>query len=229
MATANPAKPTTYTTPVAEAYGYVNLIKPDTKYKAEGEFKIKVKVPVAAPGAVAQFEMLAELATKAYEDTVKKAAKDQKFKASLKGKAPKVADLPFYKDDDEGVFVYTFKTKASYVSKKPGTEGQTITRTVPIWGPNGRYAPDDIPSFGAGSKVRISFTAAEFFTVTVGAGITLRLEAVKLIKAVAYSGTGNDPFGDDDQDGSEDYSGQGAAGGDDAPFLPGDDAQDGDF
>lgn len=224
-------KATTYNTPQAKCFGFVNLIKPDTKYKAEGEFKIRVKIPVTAKGAVEQFEMLAELATKAYEDTVKKAAKDPKFKATLKGKPPKVADLPFYKDDDEGVFVYTFKTKASYVSKKESTMGQTITRTVPIFGPNGRYAPDDIPSFGADSIVRISFTAAEFFTVTVGAGITLRLEAVKLIKAVAFSGSDKDPFGDDEDD-AEDYSGTGAASrgtSDDEPFLPGDDAADEDF
>lgn len=225
-----PQKATTYNTPQAIAFGFVNLIKPDTKYKAEGEFKIRVKVPVTAKGAVEQFEMLAELATKAYEDTVKKAAKDPKFKATLKGKPPKVADLPFYKDDDEGVFVYTFKTKASYVSKKEGTAGQTITRTVPIFGPNGRYAPDDIPAFGAGSTVRISFSAADFFTVTVGAGITLRLEAVKLIKAVAFSGADNDPFGDD-EDEAEDYSGSGASGGskEDTPFIPGDDEQEEDF
>lgn len=226
---ATPAKATTYNTPKATAFGFVNLVKPDTKYKAEGEFKIRVKVPCDAPGAIDQFEMLAQLATKAYDDVVKKAAKDPKFKATLKGKAPKVADMPFYKDDDDNTFVYTFKTKASYVSKKPGTEGQTITRTVPIFGPNGRYAPDDIPSFGAGSTVRISFSAADFFTAAVGAGITLRLEAVKLIKAVAFSGADKDPFGDDDD--AEDYSGTGSANGSTSedPFLPGDDAVDDDF
>ncbi|WAX26248.1 hypothetical protein [Ralstonia phage p2106] len=194
-------KPTTLVTPLATVFGFVNVTKPDTKYKPEGEYKIRVKVPKEA--AQDLYEKLAAMAEKKLEETIARAKKDPKFKASLKGKAPKAADLPFYEDDEDGTYIFTFKSKASFVSKKPGSEGETIHRTVPIWQGNKRLKADEIPKFGEGSQVKVSFVAADFFTAAVGAGITLRLEAVKLIKAVEYTGGGSNPFGDDD--GESDY------------------------
>ncbi|MEI2606484.1 hypothetical protein V8O11_22200 [Erwinia aphidicola] len=197
-APAQATKPTTLVTPLATVFGFVNITKPDTKYKPEGEFKIRVKVPKEA--AQDLYENLAAMAEKKLEDTIKRAKTDAKFKASLKGKAPKAADLPFY-EDDEGNYIFTFKSKASFVSKKPGSEGETINRTIPVWQGNKRLRPEDIPKFGEGSTVKVSFVAADFFTAAVGAGITLRLEAVKLIKAVEYVGGGSNPFGDDEDGG----------------------------
>ncbi|UCR90926.1 putative ssDNA binding protein [Ralstonia phage RpY2] len=190
-------KPTTLVTPLATVFGFVNVTKPDTKYKPEGEYKIRVKVPKEA--AQDLYEKLAAQAERKLEETIARAKKDAKFKASLKGKAPKAADLPFYEDEEDGTYVFTFKSKASFVSKKPGSEGETINRTVPIWQGNKRLKPEEVPKFGEGSQVRVSFVAADFFTAAVGAGITLRLEAVKLIKAVEYTGGGSNPFGDEDE------------------------------
>ncbi|BAJ51813.1 Gp2.5-like ssDNA binding protein and ssDNA annealing protein [Ralstonia phage RSB2] len=199
-APAQATKPTTLVTPLATVFGFVNITKPDTKYKPEGEFKIRVKVPKEA--AQDLYESLAQQAEAKLAEVVKRAKTDAKFKATLKGKAPKAADLPFY-EDDEGNYVFTFKSKASFISKKPGSEGETINRTIPVWQGNKRLRPEDIPKFGEGSTVKVSFVAADFFTAAVGAGITLRLEAVKLIKAVEYTGGGSNPFGD--EDGESDY------------------------
>ena len=190
-------KPTTRVTPLAKVFGFVNVTKPDTKYKPEGEYKIRVKVPKEA--AQGLYEDLAALAEAEFEKVQQRVKKDPKFKASLKGKAPKQADLPFYEDDEDGTYVFTFKSKASFVSKKPGSEGETINRTVPIWQGNKRLKADEVPKFGEGSLVKVSFVAAGFFTAAVGAGITLRLEAVKLVKAVEYTGGGSNPFGDEDE------------------------------
>ncbi|AJT60822.1 putative ssDNA binding protein [Ralstonia phage phiITL-1] len=192
-------RPTTRVTPLATVFGFVNVTKPDTKYKAEGEYKIRVKVPKEA--AQGLYEELAALAEAKLEQTIQRAKKDPKFKASLKGKAPKAADLPFYEDEEDGTYVFTFKSKASFTSKKPGSEGETINRTIPIWQGNKRLKPEEVPKFGEGSTVKVSFVAADFFTAAVGAGITLRLEAVKLIKAVEYTGGGSNPFGDDEDEG----------------------------
>lgn len=197
---AQATKPTTEVTPKATVFGFVNITKPDTKYKAEGEFKIRVKIP--KEDAQGMYEDLAARAEKKLEETLKRAKTDAKFKASLKGKAPKAADLPFY-EDDEGNYVFTFKSKASFVSKKPGSEGETINRTIPVWQGSKRLKADEIPKFGEGSTVKVSYQVADFFTAAVGAGVTLRLEAVKLIKAVEYTGGGSNPFGDDED--GEDY------------------------
>ncbi|UCR91185.1 putative ssDNA binding protein [Ralstonia phage RpT1] len=198
-------RPTTRVTPLATVFGFVNVTKPDTKYKAEGEYKIRVKIPKEAVQDL--YEELAALAEAKLAQTIERAKKDPKFKASLKGKAPKAADLPFYEDDEDGTYVFTFKSKASFISKKPGSEGETVNRTIPIWQGNKRLKPEEVPKFGEGSKVRVSFVAADFFTAAVGAGITLRLEAVKLIQAVEYTGGGSNPFGDDDGDYQESTGG----------------------
>lgn len=202
-------KPTVHSTPKCKADGYVNLTKPDTKYKPEGEFKIKVLIPASAPGAVEMYEMIAEAAAAEVAKQEKRLKTDAEFRKKCKG-AIKVADLPFYHDTEEDVFAYTFKTKASYVSKKQETLGDVITRVVPIFDiKNKRYPADKVPKFGAGSDVRIAYTVSPFFTTAVGAGVSLRLESVKLIKAQEFTGGGgSSPFGDDDEGDNDSYQEQ---------------------
>lgn len=208
-------KPNTLVTPRATVTGWVSILKPDTKYNADGDFKIKVRIPRDAKGLDALLETI-----EAARDGAK--AEFQKNPKN-KGKRVKEADLPFYEDEDTGEVVMSFKSKASYIDKK--TE-QRRERVIPIFGGAGRLKPNEVPNFGEGSEVRVAFQASGFCNAAVGAGVSLRLESIKLLKAVEFSGAGKDPFGDDDEDGytpdrsnddSDPYGDDNDAGGDASP------------
>lgn len=177
-------------TPKATVTGWVSILKPDTKFNADGDYKIKVRIPRDAKG----LDKLLEIIEKARDDAKAEFVKQPKNK----GKRVKEADLPFYEDEDTGEVVMSFKSKASYIDKK--TE-QRKTRTIPIFGGAGRLKPDEVPNFGEGSVVRVAFLASGFCNAALGAGVSLRLDSIKLLKAVEFSGGGANPFGDDDEDG----------------------------
>lgn len=176
-------------TPKAIVTGWVSILKPDTKYNADGDYKIKVRIPRDAKG----LDKLLETIEKARADAKAEFVKQPKNK----GKRVKEADLPFYEDEDTGEVVMSFKSKASYIDKK--TE-QRKTRVIPIFGGAGRLKPEEVPNFGEGSEVRIAFQASGFCNAALGAGVSLRLESIKLIKPVEFTGGGANPFGDDDDD-----------------------------
>lgn len=176
-------------TPKAIVTGWVSILKPDTKYNADGDYKIKVRIPRDAKGLDKLLETIEQARDNAKAEFVKQ--------PKNKGKRVKEADLPFYEDEDTGEVVMSFKSKASYIDKK--TE-QRKTRVIPIFGGAGRLKPDEVPNFGEGSEVRIAFQASGFCNAALGAGVSLRLESIKLIKPVEFTGGGANPFGDDDDD-----------------------------
>lgn len=179
-------------TPKATVTGWVSILKPDTKYNADGDYKIKVRIPRDAKG----LDALLEIIEKARADAKAEFVKQPKNK----GKRVKEADLPFYEDEDTEEVVLSFKSKASYIDKK--TE-QRKSRVIPIFGAGGRLKPEEVPNFGEGSEVRVAFQASGFCNAALGAGVSLRLESIKLIKPVEFTGGGANPFGDDDEDGYE--------------------------
>lgn len=205
---ATPEKPTIERTPRGEAFGYVCVTKPDTKFKPQGEFKIRVAFDPEAGAPM--YESLAARAEAKWKAAKAEFAKDPAKKKQLKGKELAEGGCGGYFDDDEGKYIFTFKSNASYVSKKKGTEGETINRTVPIFDAKGkRIAPEDIPLFGAGSIVRIGYTVSEYAMAAVGAGVSLRLESIQLLKPVAVTGGGDGGWGDE-SDGEEQSEEQGS-------------------
>lgn len=182
-------KPNVYVTPKATVTGWVSILKPDTKYNADGDYKIKVRIDRDAP----KLGDLLEKIEQAREDAKAEFVKQPKNK----GKRVKEADLPFYEDEDTGEVVLSFKSKASYLDKKTQ---ERKTRVIPIFGGAGRLKPNEVPNFGEGSVVRVAFQISGFCNAALGAGVSLRLESIKLIKAVEFSGGGANPFGDDEDD-----------------------------
>lgn len=195
-------KANTLVTPKATVVGWVSILRPDTKFNPEGDFKIKVRIPSDTNGLTPLLDAI----EKARDDAKAAFAKDPKNK----GKRIKEADLPFY-EDDEGFVVMSFKSKASYLDKKTG---QRKNRVVPIYGASGRLDPATVPNFGEGSEVRIAFQTSGFCNAALGAGASLRLESVKLLKPVEFSGSGANPFGDDE----EGYEPDESAGGSGDPY-----------
>lgn len=171
---------------------YPRLGSPDTKYKAEGEYKITLVLDRSEDGVEEFIESI-------------EAAEAESVKAALakgKGKKPKKADSPIkpHIDDDgnevEGKVEVSFKMKASG-TREDGTEWSQRPAVV-----DAKKRPTDA-KVGAGSTVKVAYELSPYFTPALGAGVSLRLKAVQVIDLVEYSGGGNSAAAFDEEDGYE--------------------------
>lgn len=194
--------PTHTTTKGVAKFCYLN--KPNETFKVEGEYSVDF---VQSP---AEAKPLITLIDAAMQDSLEQAKKD-----NPKLKKIQVADPPYKNDTDKdgnetGLIKFKFKAKASGTKKDKTTwtfrprifdaKGVPMPSTVSIWG---------------GSVVRISFQIAPFYTAKVGAGVSLRLQAVKVLEL--KSGQGKDAasygFGEEEEGYSSEGAGEAPAGG----------------
>lgn len=152
-----------------------SLHAPDTRFKEEGEWKVNLRI---APGQEA--DDLEERLQELY-DGAKEA-----MQAENPGKKLKMSEhRPFAREDD-GSLVIKVKSKASGVSRKTGKNW--TFRPAQFDGQN-----NPVPKgtkVGSGSIMRVNFEVAPYWTKMIGVGITLRLNAVQILKLVQF---GADP------------------------------------
>ncbi|MGY4816169.1 hypothetical protein ACVNP3_09500 [Pseudomonas chlororaphis subsp. piscium] len=152
------------------------LLKPDTKFDELGIFKTRLKVKADDPLAIKFQELLETTQQEEHDRQVQEA--EAKKKGS--GKKVKLADLPMEETEENGVdyLVFNFKSKASYIDKKTG---QTIERKIALFDDKGKALTHDL-KIGSGTVARISVFVSPFYTALLGAGVTLRIRAVKILK-----------------------------------------------
>lgn len=163
---------------------YPRLTKPDTKFKAEGEFTTKLRVE-AGPAA----PLMKKIDKAAAESlaAAKKAAKNPKEAAKWETKY-----LPYEMETDEdgnetGNVLFKFGTKASGETR----EGRKWKRTVPLFDAKGKPLPRskdgtyEVDVWG-GSEGYVSFVIMPYSpTVQIGASVSLQLEAAQIVKLVS--------------------------------------------
>lgn len=161
---------------------YPWLNKPDTKFNEAGEYRVRLKLE---PGQEA--DDFIEKLEAIHAQSVETAKKENP------GKKIKVADLPIT-EDETGAKLVTFKLKASGLRK----DGTPFTQKPALFDSKLNPLPEGVV-VGGGSTLQISAEAAPFYTAIVGAGITLRLKAVKVSKLVEFgSGAAASGFEADD-------------------------------
>lgn len=166
-----------YVTPAGIAQ-YPWLTKPDTKFNADGEYRIGLILDEAtAQPLVEKLEALRDAAVKA------KQAENPKIKV-------KTADSPVKplldkdKNEVEGKVVINFKMKAKITSKKTGEWWEQRPR---IEDAQGTVLVN--PKLGAGSTVKIAFEAVPYLMAsTKEAGISMRLKQVRVLNLVEFGG-----------------------------------------
>ncbi|MGR3967842.1 hypothetical protein FW800_25765 [Pseudomonas sp. 910_23] len=187
------------------------LLKPDTKFDDAGVYKTKLKARADEPTAIKFQELLEKVQQAEHDRQVQEA--EAKKKGS--GKKVKLADLPMEETEEDGVdyLVFNFKSKASYTDKKTG---EVVERKIALFDGKGKALTHDL-KIGTGTVARISVFVSPFYTALLGAGVTLRIRAVKILKLKEFTGGGNADaygfcddegdfeaddhgFGDDDQD-----------------------------
>jgi hypothetical protein len=178
-------------------FPYLN--NPDTKYKKEGEYKVKLSMDNADDLRAivdAQMEIAeAEAIVKAKEAT-------KKTKKKVEAKA---ADLPYYDEVDEegdetGKTVASFKSTASGVTAK----GKPWKRSIPLFDAKGRAMKKDI--FG-GSVLIVAYSAKPWVNPKCEYGVKLQIEAAQVVELVSTGGAAQrsaSGFGFGEQEGYED-------------------------
>jgi hypothetical protein len=155
--------------PVGKAL-WTSLTKPDTKYNEAGIYQVKLEVT----GDDAQ-SLSAFLDTK-LQESIAEAKKDNQ------GKRIKEASAP-YQWTDDNTLVVTFKMKAS--GKKQS--GEAWTRKPALFDAKGKPLVGEV-RVGSGSMLAVSYTPTPFYTTLIGAGVSLRLNAVQIVELVEYEG-----------------------------------------
>ena len=161
---------------------YPWLNKPDTKFNENGEYRVRVQLPQGS-----DTDDFIEKLEGIHAAAVAQAKKDNP------GKKIKVADLPIV-EDEAGNKLVTFKLKASGLRK----DGTPFTQKPGLFDSKLNPLPESVV-IGGGSTITVSAEAAPFYTAIVGAGITLRLKAVKVSRLVEFgSGAAASAFEADD-------------------------------
>ena len=175
------AKTETFTSPAGKAL-YPKLQVPDTKFKPEGEYSVKLLLSEAeAARILEQCEAAQEEAfQKKFEE---EQAKKPKMKAEKIAAEIKRAPLPVkpHTDpetgDETGEWTAFFKTKASGVSKK----GEKWERKFALFDAKAQGISGKLAPIWSGSVLKVSYSVDPFCTA-IGAGCTLRIQAVQILQ-----------------------------------------------
>jgi hypothetical protein len=186
------AKSERFTSPAGIAK-FPRLNEPDTKFKAEGEYKVTLVLTEEEANSIL------EKAKAPFE-----AFKAEEAKKLKKGQKLKEADLPVkdhYEGEElvEGMKEVTFKTKASGVSKKTGKAWEMKPALFDAKGKP--LVPR--PNVGGGSKLKVSYSIGCYNTPAAGCGVSLRLEAVQVLDLKEFGGGDAKSYGFGEEEGYE--------------------------
>lgn len=158
-----------YTSPLGVAV-YPHLNTPDTKYVPEGLFSVKLRIA----GEDAS-EFMARI-----DKAIDQSVSDAKNEAE-EGDEIKRADPPYStKDQADGVVLFHFKVK----HRNKDRLGAEYFRRPVLFDSQGARCDD--ARIGGGSELRISYEPFLFHTKLIGAGVSLRLFAVQVVKLIEW-------------------------------------------
>ena len=189
------------TSPVGRAV-FPHLNTPDTMWDKEGAYKVDLNPsdPEEAKALLSKLEELHKMAIEGVAATEDTPGLDPRSKTAWDGAVAKgteidIQALPVKEQDEEfgGGLLFSFKMKA----KGRTRGGETFDRAPRLFDATGNPCDEFI---GTGSIIRVSFEANLYYTPTIGAGVSLRLQAVQIIK-LGGAGRSAEDFGFDAVDG----------------------------
>lgn len=170
-----------YTTPVGAAV-YPHLHGPDTKFDPNGFGVYSTRVRFTGEAADEVVALLDAQYEKAYEEAVeevmdKKGLKEKAARAKVK-EGPEPYKMELDEDGEEtGAVIVNFKMKAGGTRK----DGSTWQRKPAIFDASGKPVPVGL-KIGSGSSIRVSTDINRWYIPALGAGVSLRLNAVQVIE-----------------------------------------------
>ena len=149
---------------------YAWLTTPDTRFDETGHYKTNL-ILNSKDSQVLKTQISAE---------IKKSLTLAKEKA--KGKVIKQANSPYENEMIDGKasgnVIFKFKTKAQIITK----DGKVIPNRVALFDSTGKPLID--ANVWSGSEMKVSAELIPYYTAMAGAGVSMRLRAVQVIKLV---------------------------------------------
>ena len=194
MADRRPKAPTF--TSFRGTFKYPKLNKPDTKFKADGEYSVKLIGNATAGDVLA---LIAKLEPLHRQAVMQADAEFAKLPAVTRKKLGGVTFNPLYTElldetteEPTGDIEFKFARAASGTYKEGPKTGQKWTSTVGIFDAKGAPMPK-APDIWGGTVGKVSFevglnkagTPGYFIPGTGAAGLSLRLQAVQIIDLVS--------------------------------------------
>lgn len=181
---------------------FPNLNTPDTKFKPEGEYAVKLAFDPNAAGVqemIAELERRLEVEWNNHLETLD-APKRKQFEKAY-SKAPVFTEEVDKEGDETGRILINFKMKASGKNKKTGKEWTQKPTILDAKGVKMENAPD----IYGGSTLRVGFeTTAGPVPSSKLFYLSCRLMIVKVLDLVTKGGYSADAFGlGDEEDGYE--------------------------
>lgn len=181
-----------FTTPKGLAL-FPQIVTPDTKFNPEGDYHIDILIDPEKAGKMAmELENIRDNFMEENEDV-------QKAKAKSK-KPLLLADV--YEETDEGLYKFKFKQKAKIKTK----DGKVIEVKIPVFDSFAKPVNTKNLNMGNKSEIKVCFEAVPYFMpATRTVGLSLRLNAVQLIKLVEYGGQSAESYGFGEEYGGYSY------------------------
>lgn len=184
---------TRYVTEVGTAI-YPHLIQPDTRFNAEGEYKLKLKLSPDAQLKDSKGESKGSM--QEFLDSMMERALAKAKEENPNERRMKQADAP-YDLDDSGNLVVNMKLKARVSPKN----GEPFEQRPALFDAKGK--PFDGETVWGGSELKVSFEIVPFYTKMIGAGITLRLKACQIIELKKGGDVQAESYGFGEEEGYE--------------------------
>lgn len=188
---------------------YPRLNKPDTKFKAEGVYSVRLRLSAeAAAPIIKQIDAMAAqhlvdttamLEAKVEEATGAAKVKLQKEweKLELSEDKPYRAALDKDTGEETGDFEFNFKMNATFTDRNTKVTKPMAPKLVDAKGNDA----SGVQVWG-GSEVQIGGYLSPFYVAKTGVGVSLRLSTVRIVKLVSGGG---DSFDFDDDAGDDDF------------------------
>lgn len=198
------------------------LNEPDTKFKDEGEYTVKLAFDEDDPAAQKFIQALEKIRDEQFAEWLSENPKKKK-QAEV---APVFTEEVDDDGDETGRILFNFKMKASGKNRKTG---KPWTMKPVIFDAHKRELKNP-PMIGSGSVLRVNFEPSGWFVESAKKFyLTLRMNAVQLIELVEFGVRDADAFGfEEEEDGfeaSEEHTSKKAKD-DDAPWDDDDDDDD---
>lgn len=176
---------------------FPHLRTPDTKFDADGIYSVKLALDGDSDEAQALKSQIDELMQGAYDYAIETAPDEAKRKRVKKADAPYTEEVDKDTGELTGRLLFGFKRPARVTRKR---DGKVFEFTVNLFDAQRNELPDGV-DVGFGSTIKVAYVARPFYTAAVGAGVSMRLEAVQVLDLKQRGRRSATSFGFDEEEG----------------------------
>ncbi|WP_296084234.1 hypothetical protein [uncultured Agrobacterium sp.] len=184
-------------------FKFPKLTEPDTKFKPEGEYSVKLLLDTDSPEAQKLIRQIDEAAAESLAESKAKAKNAAEAKKWETKSVPYADVLDEETGEPTGVTEFSFKMTASGTSKKTGKDW---TRKPALFDAKGQPIKG-APKIGGGTIGKVSYELMKWGTLQLGASVKLALEAAQIIELRTWGEQSASSYGFGEEEGYEYASG----------------------